>query len=84
MQYRTLVNGVPRTVVDVTGSPNAAGEIKNFSLTEASANLSLRWIDKATTIKLMSNTTLEIGSLNTATGLATFTDGSSASLDIGL
>lgn len=84
LQYRTLVNGVPRTVVNVTGSPNATGQIKNFSLTEASANLSLNWIDMATTIKLMSNTTLEIGSLNTATGLATFTDGSSASLDIGL
>ena len=84
LQYRTLVNGVPRTVVNVTGSPDATGQIKNFSLTEASANLSLNWIDKATTIKLMSNTTLEIGSLNTATGLATFTDGSSASLDIGL
>ena len=84
LQYRTLVNGVPRTVVNVTGSPDATGQIKNFTLTEASANLSMSWIDQATTIKLMSNSTLEIGSLNTATGLATFIDGSSASLDIGL
>ena len=84
LQYRTLVNGLARTVVNATGSPDASGQIKNFSLTEASANLSMSWIDKAPTIKLMSGATLEIGTLTTATSLATFTDGTSVSLDIGL
>ena len=85
LQYRTLVNGNPRTVVNVSGTPDATGKaIGQIKLTEASANLALTWKPGDTTIKIFNGGTLEIGSVNTANGLVTFKDGSTMSLDIGL
>ena len=85
LQYRTLVNGNPRTVVNVTGTPDATGKtIGQIKLTEASANLAMTWKPGDTTIKIFNADTLEIGSLNTASGVVTFKDGSTMSLDIGL
>ena len=44
----------------------------------------MTWKPGDTTIKVFNGGTLEIGSLNTASGVVTFKDGSTMSLDIGL
>lgn len=85
LQYRTLVAGQPRLVVSVTGSRDATtGEINRFKLTEASAGLSLNWVDGASAVELVQGDNLVIGSVNTSSGLVTFSDNSFVSLDIGL
>lgn len=83
LQYRSLVNGAPRSVVTLTGDRDASGNVGSLKLAEASSDLSLTWTRGASTADLMKGTT-KIGTLNTATGLLTFSDGSFISLDIGL
>ncbi|WP_201495180.1 hypothetical protein [Rubrivivax sp. A210] len=83
LQYRSVVAGVARTVVAITGSPDAAGEINRFTLTEASANLAMSWVGGATTISLTSGG-VEIGVLDVGRRLITFKDHTSMSLDLGL
>lgn len=81
MQYRTLVNGSPRTVVAIAHSKSAAGA-DVLTLSEATSNLSLQWTDGTTTANLKRGD-LVIGTLDTDAMNVTFTDGSHASLDLG-
>ncbi len=84
MQYRTLVGGTPKLVVALSAQTNAAG-VTSYKLTEATANVSLSWVgDKPATVDVMHADTTKIGTLNTGTGILTFSDGSFISLDIGL
>ncbi|MEK8051714.1 hypothetical protein AACH10_15795 [Ideonella sp. DXS22W] len=84
MQYRTLVSGTPRTVVSLTGSRNAAGDVTDFKLTEATSNLALKWTAGASSADLWLGDASKIGTLAVSSGVLTFTDGSFISLDIGL
>jgi hypothetical protein len=85
LQYRSLVAGVPRLVVTLVGSRSSANSsIDTYKLSEATANLSMNWIDGGqSTVDLYAGTT-KIGVLNAATGMLTFVDNTSISLDIGL
>lgn len=85
MQYRSLVNGTPRTVVSLTGTANAAGDgISNFKLSEATSGLVMSWTPGASTVDLWLGDTRKIGSLVVGSGMLTFSDNSFISLDIGL
>jgi len=85
LQYRSIVNGTPRLVVNVAGVPAAgSSKVNSFRLTEASANLSMEWLDGANTINLVQGDSRLVGSINARSGLVTFSDGSLVSLDIGL
>lgn len=85
LQYRTLVNGQPRTVVNFTASPATAtsASLTRFSFSEAVSGLSAAWQDADTQAKLMKDT-LEIGTIDLGSRVITFKDGSVMSLDIGL
>ena len=83
LQYRTLVAGVPRTVVSLTADAQANGDYA-VKLTEATSKLSVAWTGNPTTVDLLVNDSTKIGSLSTGNGLLTFVDGSFMSLDIGL
>ena len=83
LQYRTLVAGVPRTVVALTADLLANGDYA-VKLTEATSKLSLAWTGNPATVDLLVNDSSKIGSLATGNGLLTFIDGSFMSLDIGL
>ena len=85
MQYRTLVNGTPRTVVSLTSTMNTSGSaVSSFKLTEATSNLALSWAPGASSVDLWLGDTRKIGTLAVSSGLLTFTDDSFISLDIGL
>lgn len=83
LQYRTLVAGVPRTVVSLTGDRLASGDY-SFKLTEATSKLSLSWAGSPSTVDLLVNDNTKVGSFDAGSGLLTFSDGSFMSLDIGL
>ncbi len=83
LQYRTLVAGVPRTVVSLTGDRLPSGDYA-IKLTEATSKLSMAWTGKPATVDLLVNDSTKVGSLATGSGLLTFIDGSFMSLDIGL
>jgi hypothetical protein len=85
LQYRALVNGQPRTVVNFTASPASATnpDLTRFSFSEAASGLTAAWQDTDTQVKLMKDT-LEIGTLDLGTRVITFKDGSVMSLDIAL
>ena len=83
LQYRTLVAGVPRTVVSLTGDRLANGDYA-VKLTEATSKLSLAWTGSPSTVDLLVNDSTKVGSLDAGSGLLTFVDGSFMSLDIGL
>ena len=85
VQYRSLVGNTPRTVVNVSATPVTTGASRmNVKLTESVSNLSLAWVGGDATVKLTIGGTQEIGSVNTGSGLVTFADGTSMSLDFGL
>ena len=85
VQYRNLVGNAPRTVVNVSATPNTTDANRmNLKLTEAVSNLSAAWESGDATIKLTIGGALEIGSVNAGSGLVTFADGTSMSLDFGL
>jgi hypothetical protein len=87
LQYRSVVSGTPKVVVDFTGSKSTGStKIDTYKLSEASSNVSMTWADHGnrSSIDLFYNGTTKIGTLNTATGVLTFTDGSFLSVDIGL
>jgi hypothetical protein len=87
IQYRSVVSGTPKVVVDFTGSKSTgSAKIDIFKLSEATSNVSMTWVDHGnkSSIDLLLNGTTKIGTLNTATGMLTFTDGSFLSLDFGL
>lgn len=86
LQYRTLVNGKARTVVNFTASPTTPGSSDHmrFTFSEAASGLSGAWQGGVDTkVKLMKDT-LEVGTLDMNTQMITFKDGSVMSLDIGL
>ncbi len=85
LQYRSIVNGTPRVVVNIAGT-RAAGsaEINRFQLTEAASNLSMTWLDGADAIDLVHGSSRVVGSVNGRNGLVSFADGSVVSLDVGL
>jgi hypothetical protein len=86
MQYRTLVGTTPRLVVALTAQPPSSPTGQpTFTLSEATSNISMSWTggDPATVdLNYAGNT--KIGTLNTGTGILTFSDGSFISMDIGL
>jgi hypothetical protein len=84
LQYRSIVNGTPRLVVNVAGNRDAATGVNRLRLTEASTNLSMNWTDGASTAELVQGENRVVGSVNTRSGVVTFADGSLVSLDIGL
>ncbi len=85
VQYRSLFDGRPRTVVNVSATPAPTDSSRmNVKLTESVSNLSLAWVGGDATVKLTIGGTQEIGSVNTGNGLVTFADGTSMSLDFGL
>ncbi len=82
LQYRTLVDGAPRSVVTLTGTPGAAGTAGRFKLEEATSGLSMSWGEGASQIDLVfGNPATRIGTLGS--GVLNFTDGSFISLDLG-
>ena len=84
MQYRTMVGSTPRLVVTLTAQSTPSGRTE-FKLSESTANVSMSWLDsKPATVDLMYANSTKIGTLDTSTGLMTFTDGSFISLDVGL
>jgi hypothetical protein len=83
MQYRSIVNGTPRLVVNVAGTRDASTGATRLQLTEASANLSMAWQDGAANAELLQGDRL-VGSVNTKSGVVSFADGSLVSLDVGL
>ena len=85
-QYKSTAGGRTRSVVniDATQSGTAAKPSRSFKLTESVANLAMAWTDGDTIVKLTAGGTSEIGSLNLDSGLITYTDGSTTTLDIGL
>lgn len=82
MQYRSVVNGSPKRVIDLSVSRNASG-VATLTLTEAASSLSLTVADGATSANLLSGSTV-VGTATRSTGLLTFADGSFISLDMGL
>lgn len=84
LQYRTWVNGLPRSVVTLTATPaSQPGAADSFRLAEASSGLSMSWLDGASTIDLVfGSPAVKIGQLKD--GLLTFSDNSVISLDLGL
>ncbi|MBA4175257.1 MAG: hypothetical protein C0505_01635 [Leptothrix sp. (in: Bacteria)] len=83
LQYRTLVGGQPRLVVTLTAQETAG--VMAYKLSEATANVSMSWTgERPARVDLMHANTTKIGTLDTGTGLMTFSDGSFMSLDIGL
>lgn len=84
LQYRTLVNGTPRSVVKLTGEPDAStGTLSKLTLAEQTNGLSMVWTAGASSVDLMQGSR-KIGTLAVSSGLLTFTDDSFISLDIGL
>lgn len=86
MQYRTLVGTTPRLVVALTAqAPTSPAGQPTFTLSEATSNIAMSWTgDQPATVDLMYAGNTRIGTLNTGTGILTFSDGSFISLDIGL
>lgn len=85
MQYRTLVGGTPKLVVDVQVQTDPATGKSQTRLSEATADISMSWVgSNAKTVDLMHAGTTRIGTLDVDTHLLTFIDGSFISLDIGL
>lgn len=84
MQYRSIVNGTPRLVVDLAATRDAATGLARLRLTEASANLSMTWQQGASNVELVHGSDRLVGSVNARSGVVTFADGSLVSLDIGL
>jgi hypothetical protein len=84
MQYRSIVNGTPRLVVNLAGTRDASTGLARLRLTEASANLSMTWQQGASNVELVHGTDRLIGSVNTSSGVVTFADGSLVTLDVGL
>ncbi len=85
LQYRTLIGGQPRLVVALTVQTAAGALEPSFRLSEATANVSMNWVGgRPATVDLFHAGTTKIGTLDTGTGLLTFTDGSFISLDLGL
>lgn len=84
LQYRTLVNGLPRSVVTLTATPGSQpGAAASFRLAEASSGLSMSWLDGASLIDLVfGSPAVTIGQFKN--GLLTFSDNSVISLDLGL
>lgn len=82
LQYRSVVAGTPRTVLSVTGTRNSNG-VMAFTLNEAASNLSLNWVDGASSGNLLHGTTV-IGTIDENTKMLTFTNNEFISLDIGL
>lgn len=84
LQYRTWVNGLPRSVVTLTATPGSQpGTADSFRLAEASSGLSMSWLDGASTIDLVfGSPAVKIGQFKD--GLLTFSDNSVISLDLGL
>lgn len=85
LQYRSIVNGTPRLVVNVAGTRAPGSDsVNRFQLTEAGSNLSMTWLDGAAAVDLVHGDSRTVGSVNTGNGVVTFTDGSVVSLDVGL
>jgi hypothetical protein len=83
LQYRSFVAGAPRLAIDVTSSRAADGTL-SYKFTEASANLSLNWVEGAASTNLVYGSSQVIGTLVPDTARLTFSDNSFMSLDIGL
>jgi hypothetical protein len=82
MQYSALVGGTPRTVIAVTGTRGAGGAL-SFTLSEATAGLSVAWSEGATQASLLKGSDV-IGVFDKSSQLITFSDRSVMSLDFGL
>ena len=81
LQYRTLVNGTPRSVVTLTTTP---GTPATFKLAENTSGLSMNWAEGASETDLVfGNPSVKIGTVK-KNGMVNFTDGSFMSLDLGL
>lgn len=82
LQYRALVSGTPRTVIDVTGTRLANG-LSSWTFSEAASGLAMDWTESATQAFLRKGTE-QIGVLDRSSRLLTFSDHSVISLDVGL
>jgi hypothetical protein len=82
MQYRALAGGTPRTVIALAGTRSANGQMA-FTLSEATANLSMAWSDDTTQGTLLKGSDV-IGEFDKASKLITFSDRTVMSLDFGL
>ena len=69
-------------MITVTGTRGGNG-VMSFALNEAASNLSLNWVDGATSGNLMQGTSL-VGTIDENTKMLTFSDGQFMSLDFGL
>jgi hypothetical protein len=85
MQYRSLHNGTPRTVMNLTANRDLATGQTTFKLTEAASNLSVSWLSNsgATGADLMAGAT-KIGRFDRKSLTLTFSDHTFMSLDLGL
>jgi hypothetical protein len=85
MQYSAIVNGAPRTVVNMTaGTPDAEGN-RSITITELSSGLKLfREGTPGNTLSTLTKGDLTLGTLNQTTNRVDFVDNSFISLAIGL
>lgn len=82
LQYRSLVNGVPRTVVNLAASRNASNQwVLPFN--EAATGLSATYVDGADAADLMAGSN-RIGVISRSGYGVTFSTGEFMSLDFGL
>lgn len=81
LQYRSLLNGVPRNSIDLSASRSGPGTAV-VTLSEATAGLSLTVSDSAFTSDLVLQNSSKIGSYDRRTKIMTFTDGTFMSLDL--
>jgi len=85
VQYRTLVAGTPKLVVNLVGTrDHSDGGVSHIALSEDTAKLAIGWDYGASTADLYYNTSTKIGTVTRSTGLLTFTDGSFVSVDLDL
>lgn len=82
LQYRSIVSGTPRNVITVAGTRGSNG-VMSFALNEAASNLSLNWVDGATSGNLMQGSSV-VGTIDENTKMLTFSNGDFISLDFGL
>ena len=84
LQYRTLAASTPRMVIAISVNPATSSAPASFKLSEAGSNLSMTVVSGSGSTDLFYNSTLKVGTFNSATKLLTFTNGDFISLDVGI
>lgn len=82
-QYRSLVAGMPRTVLSGSATRGTDG-VTRFSLNEAASKVSMQWRSGLSAATVQFDGSTAIGTLDSNNRMLTFSDGTFLSLDLGL